>query len=184
AVGSAVGSSWWRAGRQRRCARHMSTASGAWRSGLSLTCAGRGCRYGCWWWHASWTTYGQHLAGHVPLAGLRWACASPRPSLTFGSSAAISGREESGWRVWRGWEGGLGVGLRGRGLGDGGMLMATQRHISRGATCLQAGIALGREADDWRALNSGLQFWGAVLRVTGHPEQAVACFEEVLALGR
>ena len=74
--------------------------------------------------------------------------------------------------------------LRARALADLGMLLATQRRFAPAVAALEAGIALGRAADDWLALSVGLQFTGAILRVTGRTEQAAACFEEVLAIGR
>jgi predicted ATPase/DNA-binding CsgD family transcriptional regulator/DNA-binding XRE family transcriptional regulator len=74
--------------------------------------------------------------------------------------------------------------LRARALADLGMLLATQRRFGPAAAALEAGVALGRAANDWLALSIGLQFSGAILRITGHTEQAAACFEEVVAIGR
>jgi predicted ATPase/DNA-binding CsgD family transcriptional regulator/DNA-binding XRE family transcriptional regulator len=67
---------------------------------------------------------------------------------------------------------------------DLGMLLATQRRFGPAVAALEAGITLGRAADDWLALSVGLQFSGAILRITGHTEQAEASFEEVVAIGR
>lgn len=74
--------------------------------------------------------------------------------------------------------------LRARALADLGMLLATQRRFGPAVAALEAGVALGRAANDWLALSVGLQFSGAILRITGHTEQAAACFEEVVAIGR
>jgi predicted ATPase/DNA-binding CsgD family transcriptional regulator/DNA-binding XRE family transcriptional regulator len=74
--------------------------------------------------------------------------------------------------------------LLARAHADLGMLLATQRRFGPAVVALEAGITLGRAADDWLALSVGLQFSGAILRATGHTERAEACFEEVLAIGR
>ena len=78
----------------------------------------------------------------------------------------------------------LPVWLQARAQAIRGMLLATQREFGRAVPALKEGIALGREAGDWLALTVGLQFSGALLRVTSQVEQAEACFEETLAIGR
>lgn len=65
-----------------------------------------------------------------------------------------------------------------------GMLLATLRDFGQAVPAVEEGIALGREAGDWLALAIGLQFRGAVSRLTGQLDQAEACFEETLAIGR
>jgi predicted ATPase/DNA-binding CsgD family transcriptional regulator/DNA-binding XRE family transcriptional regulator len=78
----------------------------------------------------------------------------------------------------------LPVWLRARTQATRGMLLATLREFGRAVPALEDGIALGREAGDWLALTVGLQFLGALLRVSGQVERAEACFEETLAIGR